>query len=159
MIYCIVAIDEKRGMADEHGIPWQGKLPTDIQFFRSSTIHSNVLMGYKTYTEFEKPLSDRKNYVASNKPEKLREGFELVGDAREFIKNFDGDLWVIGGPGLIASTLDLVDVLKVTQLEGEHGTTKFLPEFKDAFELSEESEPITENGITFRFQTWIRKKS
>ncbi len=157
MIYCIVAIDEKRGMANEHGIPWQGKLPTDIAFFRDSTIHSNVLMGYKTYTEFEKPLSDRKNYVASSKPEQLREGFDLVGDAREFIKNFDGDLWVIGGPGLIAATLDLVDNLKISQLEGDQHCTKFLPEFADTFELKEQSEPITENGITFRFQTWTKK--
>ncbi len=157
MIYCIVAIDAKRGMANDHGIPWLGKIPTDIKQFREKTIHSNVLMGYKTYTEFDKPLSDRKNYVASSKPESLREGFELVSDARSFLQNTNEDIWVIGGPGLIASTIDLVDEIHLSQLEGEYGCTKFLPEFKDRFVLKEQSDPITEGGITYRFETWTKK--
>ncbi len=157
MIYCVVAIDEKRGMANDAGIPWLGKIPTDIKYFRDHTMHSNVLMGYKTYTEFKTPLSDRKNFVASSKPEKLREGFDLVNDAREFIKNFDGDLWVIGGPGLIAATLDLVDEIHVTQLRRDFGCTKFLPEFAGTFAFQSESEPITENDITYTFQVWKRK--
>jgi dihydrofolate reductase len=157
MIYVIVAIDKNRGMANDHGIPWQGKTPTDVKRFREKTTHSNVLMGYTTYTEFKVPLSDRKNYVASSKQENLREGFELVNDARKFLQDTQEDVWVIGGPGLIAATIDLVDELHITQLKAEFACTKFLPEYQDKFTLKEESEPITENNITYTFQTWVRK--
>ncbi len=98
MIKFIVAIDEKKGMANEHGIPWQGKIPGDVKRFRDLTEHGNVLMGYKTYSEFNKPLSNRHNYVLTNSDEQLREGFEPVRDLEQFIKTFDGDLWVIGEP-------------------------------------------------------------
>ncbi len=156
MIRFIVAIDPKRGMADDDGIPWQGKLPTDIKLFREKTKHSVVLMGYGTYVEFEEPLSDRKNLIASTRDETLRPGFEVVTNAREFLAGSVEDVWVIGGAGLFTSTLDLADELYVTQLEREFRCTKFFPDFSTAFEKVSESEPMTENGITFRFQIWRR---
>jgi dihydrofolate reductase len=157
MIRFIVAIDAKRGMANEHGIPWQGKTPTDVKYFRESTAESDVLMGLKTYEEFDRPLSNRKNYVAIDKGVQLKQGFNPVEDVDKFIKDHKGDLWIIGGAGIFAYTLKYADQLHITQLEGEFGATKFFPEFKQDFELASESEPHTENGITFRFQVWRRK--
>lgn len=157
MIRFIAAIDKNRGIADDHGIPWQGKIPTDIKQFREKTEGGAVMMGYGWYKEQEKPLPNRRNLVATRKPEKLREGFELVQDAREFLQNTKEDIWVGGGAGLFASTLDLADELHLTQLEQAFDCTKFFPEFADSFILKEESDPITENGITYTFQTWVRR--
>lgn len=158
MIKFIAAIDEQRGMANDYGIPWQGKIPKDVKHFRDKTSNSVVLMGFSTYVEFTEPLSDRRNLVASSQNQPLRDGFELVLDARDFLKKSKEDVWVIGGAGLFAQTIDLADELHLTQLEGEFGCTKFFPPFKDRFTLVSESDSITENGITYRFQLWRADK-
>lgn len=157
MIRFIAAIDSKRGMANDHGIPWQGKVPSDVQHFREKTENSIILMGYGTYVEFKQPLPNRQNYVATSKPEKLRPGFQSVNDAVTFLKKTTEDVWVIGGPGLFAQTIDLANDLHLTHLNGDFGCTKFFPEFEDKFELIEKSNLITENSITFYFATYQHK--
>ncbi len=157
MIKAIAAIDSKQGLANDHGIPWQGKVPTDVAQFRAKTLHGNVMMGYGWYVEQKQPLPDRRNIVAYDKQETLRPGFEHVKDAREFLKSFKEDIWVGGGAALFASTLDLIDELYLTQLQGDWQCTKFFPDFKDRFSKVSESEPLTENDITFTFQVWKRK--
>src|SRR3989344_2552936 len=156
MIRFIAAIDNKRGLANDHGIPWQGKIPTDVAHFRGKTINSTVMMGAGWYKEQEKPLPDRRNIVAMGSPAPLRPGFEGTTDARKFLQEFDGDIWVGGGAALFASTLDLADELHLTLLEADFNCTKFFPEYEQDFEKVSESEPMTENDIIFRFTTWQR---
>lgn len=157
MIRFIAAVDEKLGLADEHGIPWQGKLPTDVAYFRSKTLHGNVMMGAGWYKEQEKPLPDRRNFVATSSIEPLRPGFERVSDAREFLKSFTEDIWVGGGAALFTSTLDLANELYLTRIDADFHCTKFFPAFEDKFELAKRSEDHEENGITFRFEVWKPK--
>ena len=157
MIRFIAALDSKQGIANEHGIPWQGKIPSDVAQFRAKTEGGVVMMGYGWYVGQKQPLPNRRNLVATSKTEKLRPGFELVTDARDFLQTAVEDVWVGGGAGLFASTLDLADELYITQLNQDFNCTKFFPEFKDKFALAKESEPITENGITYTFQTWVKK--
>ena len=159
MIRFIAALDNKMGMADGHGIPWQGKLPTDVAYFRSKTIHGIVMMGYGWYVEQKLPLPERRNLVATTNPEPLRPGFERVTDAHEFLKNTKEDIWVGGGAGLFASTLDLADELYLTKIEADFHCTKFFPAYEDAFELVSQTEPQVENGLTFQFTVYRRKKS
>lgn len=156
MIRSIVAIDEKNGMADDNGIPWIGKIPSDQKYFVDQTESGVILMGYGTYLEFDKPFHDRINYVATRRLEELRQGFVKVKDPRKFLQDTTGDVWNIGGPGLLVSTLDQIDELYVTQLKGDFNCTKFLPDFKDKFTLEYESKPQIENGISFTFQVWIK---
>jgi len=159
MIRFIAVIDSKQGLADDNGIPWQGLLPTDIAFFRSKSIHGNLMMGYGWYVEQKKPLPERKNLVATTKTEPLRPGFEAVHDARAYLQNAKEDIWVGGGALLFASTLDLANVLYITQLKDQDWhCTKFFPPYKDKFQMVSESEPITESGITYTFQVWKPKK-
>jgi len=157
MIRFIAAVDKKLGLADEHGIPWQGKTPGDVQYFRSKTLGGNLLMGYGFYKELNKPLPERRNIVASSSEEDLRPGFEKVSDARKFLLDTKQDVWVGGGAGLFASTLDLADELYLTRIDDDFHCTKFFPKFEDKFILKNESESVTENGITYRFQVWSKK--
>ncbi len=157
MIRFIAALDSEKGIANDRGIPWQGKIPTDVQQFRDKTLNGNVMMGMGWYNEQEKPLPNRRNIVANPEPLEMREGFEQVTDARAFLQDATEDIWVGGGAMLFASTLDIADELHLTRLDGSFGCTKFFPDFADKFELVNESQPITENNITFTFQTWKRK--
>ncbi|HET7320437.1 MAG TPA: dihydrofolate reductase [Candidatus Saccharimonadales bacterium] len=158
MIRAIAAIDNKRGIANDRGIPWQGKVPSDTAWFRDNTMSGGlILMGYGTYTEFSKPLHGRQNFVATHRPVPLREGFTKVTDARKFLKETTEDVWNIGGAVLFAETLDMNDELYLTKLQGDFQCTKFFPEYDNLFELASESKPITENGITFTFCVYRRK--
>lgn len=153
---CVAAIDEKRGLANDDGIPWLGKLPTDITHYHQEIDGGIILMGYGTYVEISKPFPGR-NVVAGSRSDQLRPGFELISDARAFLQNSTEDVWVFGGAALFASTFDLVTDLHLTQLKGDFNCTKFFPEFKSTFNLTSRSEPITENSITYRFETWQRR--
>lgn len=157
MIRFIAALDSKQGIANEQGIPWQGKIPSDVKQFRYKTIHGNLMMGAGWYKEQQQPLPERRNLVATTSEETLRPGFEKVTDARAYLISTKEDIWVGGGAALFASTLDLADELYLTQLQGDWQCTKFFPPFKDKFELVKESDPITENGITYTFQVWNKK--
>jgi dihydrofolate reductase len=159
MIRCIAAIDTKRGIADDHGIPWQGKVPSDIKYYRDKVISSGdpVIMGYGLYRELTRPYGKAENFVASREASDLREGFQQVTDAHAFLEKVEGDIWNLGGAMLFESTIDLADELYLTLLDQDFHCTKFFPTYEDKFELVSESEPIVENGITMRFTIWKRK--
>lgn len=158
MINFIVAIDEKRGMANDKGIPWQGKVPADMTQFRQKTLHHPVLMGYRTYEEFPEPLGDRINFVVTRPGTKLRPGFEVVEDPVDYLKQAKEDVWVIGGAALFEQLLPYADELHITALDGDFNCTKFFPEYHQQFTQIYRGDDITQNGITYRFETWKTNK-
>lgn len=159
MIRFIAAIDSKRGIANDHGIPWD--LPTDKQFYRDAIKNDDIIMGMGTYRELKKLMSTKRNIVASKSVVTLQPGYELTTDAHaelEKYKNTEKIIWNTGGAQLFASTIDLADELYLTLIDKDFQCTKFFPEYEQQFEMVREDEPITENGATFRITVWRRKK-
>ncbi len=157
MIRFIAAIDSQRGIADDNGIPWQGKIPSDVKYYRAKVQSGGlILMGYGLYVELSKPYRGGINYVATQETQ-LKPGFEPVTDARAFITNANEDIWNLGGAGIFGSTFDLADELYLTRLNQDFHCTKFFPPFEKDFELASRSDPITENDITICFEVWRRK--
>lgn len=157
MIRFIAAIDSKKGLADDNGIPWQGKLPTDVSYFREKTLGSTIMMGYGWYSEQQLPLSQRRNVVATSSKEPLRPGFEVAHDALDFLKGFQGegqDIWVGGGAKLFENTISVADELYLTRINKDFNCTKFFPQFEDRFKLMSRSEIKQENDIEFCFEVW-----
>jgi dihydrofolate reductase len=156
MIRAIAAVDDRLGLSSDAGIPWN--VPADVAHFRALTMSSNVLMGYATYEEFVQPMEGRTNYVATRRTAQLREGFLPVSDLRAFLTDgLKGDLWIIGGAMLYATTLEEVEELALTRVAGDFGCTKFFPPFEDMFRLSAEEVPPPVEGVpAIRFQTWQR---
>lgn len=157
MIRCIAVIDEKHGMADEQGIPWQGKLPSETAYYRSKLVGNVILMGYGTYLEHTAPPRGAKQtFVLSRKDTKLRPGFSLTADLEGFLDEHP-DVWVIGGAGVFAEVINQADELYISRVQGDFKCTKFFPKFEHDFILVEKSSPHKENGITFHFEIWRRK--
>jgi dihydrofolate reductase len=156
VIRAIAAIDDRRGLGTDTGIPWT--VPADVVHFRAATAGVDVLMGFATYSEFDQPMPGRVNYVATASGRSLRDGFRPVGDVSPFLTgDHPGDLWVIGGAGLYASTLALTDELWLTRVAGDFDCTKFFPVFEGAFELvSDDPSPPVTGVPPIRFQTWRR---
>jgi dihydrofolate reductase len=158
MIRCIAALDSKNGIADDHGIPWHGKLPTDVAYYRDKLQSGTILMGYGVYKELSKPYPGSINYVATSHPATaLMDGFEVVSDASTFLRNTHGDIWNVGGAGLFTSTIAFADELYLTRIEADFHCTKFFPEFESSFVRASHSESHTENGLSFCFEVWKRK--
>jgi dihydrofolate reductase len=160
MLRLIAAMDKERGIANDHGIPWQGKIPLDTTRFHDLTSDGLIVMGYGTYKEYDKPLHDRENYVVSrSETGDLKPGFVLIPDADQFFDEHSDDVvWLIGGAALFTSSLARADQLVLTRLDLDYHCTKFFPEFDDAFDLASDDGPYSENGITFHFETWLRNR-
>lgn len=117
-------------------------------------------MGKGTYREMESPRHGRTNYVATRRKEPLKPGFEAVSDVPAFFKQHKNELInTIGGARLFTSTLKFADELILTQIEADFHCTKFFLEFEQHFTRQKRSEPIHENGVTFRFEVWQSKQS
>ncbi len=115
-------------------------------------------MASGTYREFTKPLHDRTNYVLTHSTEPLRADFEAVADVDIFLKvHAKEQINNIGGANLFTQTIQYADELVLTQIQADFHCTKFFPEYKDAFTCVDRSEPVTENGVSFCFETWRRK--
>ena len=132
MIRLIAAIDSRRGIATDSGIPW--KLPGDTAYFDEKTATGVILMGWATYNEFAAPLHDRENFVLTAESGWLRIGFRPVGSLDQLVTAHpDEDIWVIGGAPVYAETIGEADELLLTQVIGDFDCTKFFPPYKMSF--------------------------
>jgi dihydrofolate reductase len=160
VIRLIAAIDNRRGIADEHGIPWQGLIPMDTKYFREQTAEGTIVMGRRTYEEFDRPLHDRENFVIS-RPDTaaLRPGFVGVTDLGQFLLLHAHEVvWVLGGAVVFSASLPAADELFITQLDADFHCTKFFPRFDDDFLLASDLGPHVENDVSYRFQVWRRQQ-
>jgi len=158
MIRLIAAIDSRRGIATDSGIPW--KLPGDTAYFRDKTSTGVILMGRATYNEFAAPLHRGTNFVLSTKLGPLRTGFQEVGSLDQLRGTHpDEDIWVIGGAAVYAETITEADELLLTQVVGDFHCTKFFPSYRAEFGLTVHSHDYSETGVTYRFETWRRRES
>ena len=158
MIRLIAAIDSRRGLATDSGIPWT--LPGDSAYFREKTSSGLVVMGRATYDEFAAPLHDRENYVFSTASGRLRDGFQVVTSLDQVVATHPGeDVWVIGGAGVYAETIGQAQELLLTQVIGDFDCTKFFPPYRDAFALGSRSEDRQEGGVTYHFEVWRQSVS
>lgn len=152
----IVAVDANWAIGSQGGLLFS--LPTDMKRFRSLTLHGTVLMGRKTLDSFPsgRPLPKRRNLVVTRQPGFVREGAECFSSPEAALAAA-GDaepLWLIGGGSLYAALLSQCERVYLTKADAAapYADTYFpnldnLPEWT----LEQVSEPITENGVTYRF--------
>src|SRR5690606_6452373 len=65
MLKLIVATDEDGGIGLDDTIPWMGKFPEDMKWFKQVTLGHTVIMGRKTY-EGVGNLNNRKTICISS---------------------------------------------------------------------------------------------
>ncbi len=156
MIRLIAAIDSRRGIATDSGIPWT--LPGDSAYFRQKTSSGLIVMGRATYEEFAAPLHDRENFVLSTTSRSLRDGFQVVTSLDGLVAAHPGeDVWVIGGAAVYAETIGHADELLLTQVTGDFGCTKFFPPYEATFRLATTSDDHHDGETRYRFETWQRQ--
>lgn len=135
-------------------------LPTDMKRFRQLTTGGTVVLGRKTLESFPggKPLPKRRNIVLTHQADFTCPGTEVVHSVQEVLDAVRDtpkeQLWLIGGGSVYAALLDQCDQVFLTQVDAAAPQADaFFPDL-DAlpqWQKAEESEPITENGLTYRF--------
>jgi dihydrofolate reductase len=155
MIRLIAAMDSRRGIATDSGIPW--KLPGDTAYFHDKTATGLIMMGWATYNEFAAPLHARDNFVLMDGPGSLRTGFRAIGSLAQLaIENPDEDIWVVGGAAVYAKTIIGADELLLTQVVGDFDCTKFFPPYGAEFRLAAQNDDRQDGEVRYRFETWRR---
>ena len=89
----------------------------------------------------------------------MRAGFQAIADLGQLrAAQPDEDIWVIGGATVYRETIGEADELLLTQILKDFQCTKFFPPYEAAFELETQSADHQEGGVTYRFETWRRRK-
>ena len=156
MISLIFAIDPNGTVGKGNDLPWN--YPTDLRYFKKTTLGHRVLMGRRTFesilSRLGRPLPGRTNLVAT-RGTLSRSDVEVVPDLEAFLAAPHPDeVFVIGGKAVFEAAWPYADRLYVTHVERVHEGDVKLDIFSlDGFSLTSETE---EEGL--RFAVYERKK-
>ena len=152
----IITARSKNGViGSENSLPW--KMPSDMRFFKQTTIGHHVLVGRKTYQSFnvelvERPaliLTRQSDYQPNYKDDQviatLEEGIEIAKQMGEM------ELFIIGGGEIYKQALEknLVTHMYITEIDAIITGDTFFPEFdkkdwniirKDTFSAGERND-------------------
>ena len=158
----IVAADRNWAIGRESSLLFP--LPGDMKRFRALTSGGTVIMGRKTLDSFPggRPLSGRRNIVITRDPGFNRDSCEVVHSpaAALTLAGKDPYVWLIGGGSIYAALLACCHRVCVTRVDAAvPDADVFFPDLDALPEWTVErtSEPITENGFTYRFVDYIRR--
>ena len=160
----IVAADKNWGIGKDGGL--LAHLPADLKYFKEHTTGKVVVMGRKTLESLpgKRGLPNRTNYVLTTDPDYEAERCRIVNSEDELFEELSKydpqEVMLIGGGAMYNKYYKLCDRLYVTKMDAVLGADTFIKDLdEDAdFEIISESEPVTENGVTFRFTVYEKKK-
>ena len=122
MINALFAVDHYGGMGFNGTLPWPHN-SADLANFQRLTMGHVVVMGSTSWGDpkIPKPLNGRVVYVASSKP--VTHAGRISGDIVEKVlaleaQHKDQIIWVVGGPKLIESCIDIFDKIYLTHFKG-----------------------------------------
>ena len=155
----IVVVDNQWGIGAKNDLLFH--LRADMQHFKQLTDGKVVLMGYNTLLSFPggKPLKNRVNIVLA--PDDVERDdctvvHTLPALAAAIAAYAAEDLFVIGGAMFYHTMLPYCDTVYVTKVQADGHAAVFFDNL-DAlpnWRLTEQSEPLEDNGHTIRFCTY-----
>ena len=133
-------------------------LPTDLKYFKQTTLNKVVVMGDKTYFSLPKrPLPNRTNIVLSNNPSFNDENVIIVRNLDELFtelaKYNTDDVFVTGGASVYNLLMDYCSTAYITKINKIVPADTFIKNIEQMpnWKLVQEGEKIVENGLEFRF--------
>ncbi len=159
----IVAVDRNWGIGRDNGL--LASVPGDMAFFRKMTTNKVVVMGRKTLESMpgSKGLRNRINYVLTSNKDFAAEGCIIVNSEEELFAELDkyesDEVFLIGGASLYNKYYDRCEKLYVTKLLADLDADTYIVNLDEdeRYIIAEESELKEENGISYKFCTYVRK--
>ena len=161
-MYLIAAADRNWAIGNKGSLLYS--LPQDMKFFRETTSGGVVVMGRKTLESFPggRPLKNRVNIVLTRNSEYEKEGVVVCNDTDklpEMLKEYsDKNIFVIGGEEIYRLLLPLCTKAYITKVDATAEADAFFPNLDEdkSWQITHESETLSDNGIDFKFVTYER---
>ena len=144
-------------------------LPADMKFFRETTKHNVVVMGYSTYLSLPKrPLPNRINVVLWDKaplPVETKDGVIFFNNFEALLSfvnilSKEYDVFICGGGSIYKLFLPYYDEVLVTKVDAEDKeATAFFPNLdeEESYCISEELRSGADNGLSYKFLKYKRE--
>ena len=153
----IVAVDNKWGIGRDNGL--LASVPGDMKYFKEHTLDQIVVMGRKTLESMpgKRGLPKRINYVLTRDENYSAERCIVVNSEEDLFRElsqYDPDsVWLIGGAEMYNRYYKLCDKLYITKMDADLNADAFIVNIDEdpEYRVISESEPMTDNGITYRF--------
>ena len=137
-------------------------IPADQQMFLRETTGKVVVMGRKTLETFPggRPLPGRENYILSTNPAFEVENARVLHTMEEALAACPADAFVIGGESVYRALLGVCDTAYVTKIHAAYPADAWFPNLDTLpdWVCSTEEPAIVENGVTFHYAAYQRKK-
>ena len=137
-------------------------LSEDLKRFKSLTTGHPVILGRKTLATFPggRPLKGRRNLILSRSADFAPEGAEVFSDVETLRAAAPEDSFVIGGASVYRQLLPWCDTAYVTKIDRAFPADCHFPDLDQdlEWERTEESAPLEQDGIIYRYVTYRRKK-
>lgn len=137
----IAAMDKNKVIGDGDKIPW--RLKSDMQHFKSFTLHKPVIMGRKTWETFKgRPLPNRTNIVITRQqgyevPEgvvvvnSLTDAFYVANMTKGAFQPTNDTAIIIGGSEIYREALPYVSTMCITHVDAQVKGDVIFPEYNE----------------------------
>ena len=157
-INVIAAIGKNNELGKNNDLVW--RLKGDMKFFRETTMGHPIVMGRKTFESLPKVLPGRKNIVISSN-EILNTEIEKYKSLKEFLlkyKEFNEDVFIIGGASIYNQFIDLASKLYLTEIDAvDKDADVYFPLFNKEEWNKEIISEKEENDIKYNHVLYKRK--
>ena len=114
----IVAIGKNNEIGKNNDLLWY--LPSDLKFFKATTMGRSIIMGRKTFQSLPKALPGRKNIVISSDKNFDAPGAVVVTDIRSALQESETEeVFIIGGASIYKAYFPFADKLYITEVDFE----------------------------------------
>ena len=133
----IVAISENNGIGKDNDLLWY--LPSDMKFFRKTTLGHCVITGRKNYEsipEKYRPLAKRTNIIVTRNANYKADGAVVknsLEEALEFAKSEnESEVFIIGGGQIYKEAMgkNVIDKMYITHVAKNYDADTFFPEIE-----------------------------
>lgn len=136
-------------------------LKEDLKRFQTLTMGKTIILGRKTLATFPngKPLRERKNFILSANRDFSVEGAFVFHNLDELLAHAPEDSIVIGGGTVYEALLPYCTTSYITKIHAAFPADTWLPnlDIDPAWELTEESASLEQDGVTYHYTTYVRR--
>ena len=167
-IAMIAGVAENGVIGSDQTIPW--RVPSDMAFFKRTTMGKPIVMGRKQFETVGKPLPGRANIVVTRQQDYQPEGVEVFHDIEAAIERARviaavesvDEIMIIGGGELYTQLIDRADRLYITHIDlAPDGDVRFpaiAPEQWSVVDLPEVA-PSPRDEATYRVKVYERRRA
>ena len=116
MIGLIAAVSSDGVIGVDGKLPW--RIPEDMMHFSRTTMHSDVIAGWRTAHSIGRPLPGRTCWCISSRLERVPDGWNYARSIEDALAmRTHEDVWLIGGAGIYAWGVEHADAMVITHVD------------------------------------------